>query len=127
MTREEFIKAKIAESCYTVKNFASKINMPYSTLLSILKGSIGGASVDNVIKICNGLDITINDLQSVGEQSADIVLSEKEKSVILAYRNNISMQSAVDKLLGIEGVRKTIADDIVDTISSAFEKNTVQK
>lgn len=42
--------------------------MPYSTLLAILnEGKIGSASVDNVIQICKGLGITIQDLQSIQE------------------------------------------------------------
>jgi transcriptional regulator with XRE-family HTH domain len=47
----------------TIKDFAKKINMPYTTLLSILNGSLGGASIDNVMKICKGLHITIEELQ----------------------------------------------------------------
>ena len=39
------------------------INMPYSTLLSMLAGSLGGASLDNVVRICNGLDTNIGVLQ----------------------------------------------------------------
>ena len=47
MTREDFLRHKI-ESLGTLKEFSQKINMPYSTLLSILK-NVGGASVDNII------------------------------------------------------------------------------
>ena len=56
MTREEFIKKKIKEKGMTLKDYARMINMPYSTLLSMLAGNLGGASLDNVIRICNGLD-----------------------------------------------------------------------
>lgn len=106
MTREEYIKHLISQSGHNVKSFAASIGMPYSTLLSMLNGSIGGASIDNVIKICKGLDITINDLQqyALGEKadSEQITLSEHEKNVIIAYRKNPAMQTAVDKLLGID-------------------------
>ena len=59
MTRENFIKEKIREKGYSIKDFANKINMPYTTLLSIVNKSVGGASLDNIIKICNGLEISI--------------------------------------------------------------------
>ena len=59
MTRENFIKEKIRENGYSIKDFANKINMPYTTLLSIVNKSVGGASLDNIIKICNGLEISI--------------------------------------------------------------------
>ena len=60
MTRENYLKSLISDFG-TRKDFAKKIGMPYSTLLSILK-NVGGASVDNIIKICNGLGITSDDL-----------------------------------------------------------------
>lgn len=59
MTREEFIKRKIREKGMTLKDYARSINMPYSTLLSMLAGNLGGASLDNVVRICNGLDTSI--------------------------------------------------------------------
>ena len=70
MTREIYLKNLIKNNGFTIKDFAQKIDMPYSTLLTMLnEGKIGTAAVDNVIKICKGLDITIQDLQSVQEAS----------------------------------------------------------
>ena len=56
MTREQYLREKIEEQG-SLKDFSTKINMPYSTLFSILK-NVGGASIDNITKICNGLNIT---------------------------------------------------------------------
>ncbi len=70
MTREDYIKTLIKSHGYTLKDFAKLIRMPYTTLLSILNGSIGGAALDNVLKICGALDIRIeelNQLPSEGE------------------------------------------------------------
>lgn len=61
MKREDFLQEKIKERGFNKKDFATHIDMPYSTLLSILK-SVGGASLDNVIKICNGLNLSIETL-----------------------------------------------------------------
>lgn len=58
MNREELIKSEIKALGLTIKDFAKQINMPYTTLLSILK-SVGGASMDNIFKICNGIHIDI--------------------------------------------------------------------
>lgn len=60
MTREEFLKSKILEQM-TMKDFAAKIHMPYTTLMSILK-NVGGASFDNMTKICKGLHVPIESL-----------------------------------------------------------------
>lgn len=42
MTREEYLKQLIIEDSVTLKDFAKKIDMPYTTLYSILK-NVGGA------------------------------------------------------------------------------------
>ncbi len=82
MTREDYIKTLIKSHGYTLKDFAKLIHMPYTTLLSILNGSIGGAAMDNVLKICRALNIRIEELNQLshagepepsGEMSKDDV------------------------------------------------------
>ena len=65
MTREDYIKSLIKSQGYTLKAFAQQISMPYTTLLSILNGSIGGAAMDNVLKICHALDVRIEELDQI--------------------------------------------------------------
>ena len=101
MTREDYVKHLINAQGFTIKSFASEIDMPYSTLLSMLNGSLGAAAIDNVIKICKGLNITIDELQSRGISEETISLSDKEKRIIIAYRNQPAMQKAVDRVLAI--------------------------
>lgn len=66
MTREEFLTMRI-KSLGSVKEFSTKINMPYTTLRSILT-NVGGASIDNVVKICNGLGISTATLEGLDEE-----------------------------------------------------------
>ncbi|MBQ7498816.1 MAG: helix-turn-helix transcriptional regulator [Selenomonas sp.] len=65
MTREDYVKSLIKARGYTFKAFAQEINMPYTTLLSILNGSIGGAAMDNVLRISQALDFTIEELNDI--------------------------------------------------------------
>lgn len=105
MNREQFIKEQISNKGYSIKSFSAFIDMPYSTLLSMLNGSIGGAAVDNVIKICNGLNITISELQEhtdTAKFTDCINLTEHEKRLVTAYRNKPEMQPAINTLLGID-------------------------
>lgn len=103
MTRESYLKMLIKDNGFTVKDFAKSIDMPYSTLLTMLnEAKIGNASVDNVIKICKGLNITIQNLQDVLETDAaktPLVLSEHEKKLVCHYREKTELQKAVDILL----------------------------
>lgn len=104
MTRESYLRKLILENGFTVKEFAQSINMPYSTLLTMLNDEkIGNAAVDNVIRICQGLNITIQDLQSVLNTDAapakHLVLSGHEEELIRSYRSKEDLQKAVDILL----------------------------
>ena len=103
MNREDYLKALIKQKGLTVKGFAQQINMPYSTLLSMLNGSIGGAAVDNVIKICKGLGISVNDLQEHVKEGSLIRMdvSEHEKMLLLRYRERTELHAAIDKLLDL--------------------------
>lgn len=100
MTREEYLKELIKQTGMTIKSFAAYIGMPYTTLISMLNNSIGSASLDNVIKICSALGITIEELQNRTRNETS--LSEHEKRLIKSYRNDTCMQTAVDRLLKIE-------------------------
>lgn len=104
MTREKYLKKLIKENGLTVKEFAKSIEMPYSTLLTMLNdGKVGNAAVDSVIKICKGLNITIQELQesqeSIDSPSYPLVLSHHEKQLIICYRQKVDLQKAVDILL----------------------------
>ncbi|MDQ0269018.1 helix-turn-helix domain-containing protein [Cytobacillus purgationiresistens] len=61
--RAEIVKKLIIESGLNQKAFAQKVELPYTTLRSILQRGIGNASVDNVTKLCKGLGITTDDLE----------------------------------------------------------------
>lgn len=63
MTREEFLSTRI-KSLGSIKDFSIKIDMPYTTLRSILT-NVGGASIDNVIKICHGLGFSTSILEDL--------------------------------------------------------------
>ena len=104
MTREDYLKKLIKDNGFTIKDFAHRIDMPYSTLLTMLnEGKLGHAAVDSVIRICKGLNITIQDLQAVQSKEATpsghLILSVHEKQLITNYRNKCDLQKAVDLLL----------------------------
>ena len=88
MEREIFLQNKIKESGFNKKDFAAYIDMPYSTLLSILK-SVGGASLDNVIKICNGLNLSIEMLNPYIENMSNGLFNEKYNKL-----NNLGKEKA---------------------------------
>lgn len=75
MEREEIIRNLINEKGMSIKSFAELIDIPYTTLHSMLDRGIGKASVDSVIKICRALGITIEELETMSERIANTTIT----------------------------------------------------
>lgn len=73
MTTEEKLKQFILSKHKSVHEFTQSINMPYGTMSSIFKRGIENSSVTNIIKICNALQISADELAK-----GNIVLIRKE-------------------------------------------------
>ena len=61
---ENKIKNLIISRYGSLSSFCEKISLPYSTVDSILKRGFGKANVLNVIKICDELGISIDNLKT---------------------------------------------------------------
>ena len=62
MDIESQLKAFILSRFSSVREFSQKIDMPYSTLDSIFKRGIANASITNIIRICEALSISADEL-----------------------------------------------------------------
>ncbi len=62
MNIEEELKAVILSSYGSMREFATSIDMPCSTLDSIFKRGIENASIRNIIKICDAIEISADAL-----------------------------------------------------------------
>nr|DAX86482.1 MAG TPA: helix-turn-helix domain protein [Caudoviricetes sp.] len=83
MTREEYLKMLIKKHG-SQREFAQYIGMPPSTLFSILR-NVGGASIDNIAKICKGLGITADDLAMIGEPNNEGYYADPEAAEFAEY------------------------------------------
>lgn len=61
-TIEESLKDLILNRYKSIREFTCEIDMPYSTMDTILKRGLNRASIGNVIKICHALDISTDEL-----------------------------------------------------------------
>lgn len=59
---EENLKNLIIEKFGSIRQFAINVNIPYTTVDSILKRGLDNSNVGNIIKICKKLDISIDNL-----------------------------------------------------------------
>lgn len=97
---EKFILTKYK----SIMQFAKEVGIPYTTVKGMFTRGIWGASVQNVTKICDKLEIEVDGLiqGKIVEKYKSYNLSIHEQKVITAYRQHPKMQDAVDRLLGIE-------------------------
>ncbi|UYB50410.1 XRE family transcriptional regulator (plasmid) [Lysinibacillus capsici] len=91
MTKEEYVKKLIDKKGIKLKAFAEDIEVPYTTLVTILKNNINRASVDNVIKIANGLGTTVEGLERMYKESLETNNLVKESSVEYLATSNVEM------------------------------------
>ncbi len=97
MTKKAKILARlIKQEGYSRRAFAEKIGIPATTLQSMLTRGIGRASVDNVIKVCRALGISVEKLEKLAEIKEDTGhkhISLKEENVEYEYispQNNLN-------------------------------------
>ena len=62
MTTEDKLRELILSEYKSVREFTKAIEMPYTTMDSILHRGVGNSSVTNIIKICRKLRISIEAL-----------------------------------------------------------------
>lgn len=96
--RTEVIERLIDETGLSKKAFAESIGLPPTTLRSMLSRGVGNASVDNVIKVCKGLGITTEDLETLanGENIS------KDKEAELTTKDERDIQRELERM--IEGL-----------------------
>lgn len=105
MCREEWLRERIEAQYKTLFYFSKQIQMPHSTLRRILSpGGINTASFENIVRICQSLGISIDELMAQKTDRKDLpllVIDAHEKAVIEAYRKNTSLQPVVDRVLEV--------------------------
>ena len=96
MTKEDMLKNYILSKYRSVREFTMKNGIPYSTMATIFKRGIDNANVNNVIKICNALNISTDALAEgrivpVIKEECEIVqiqeILDNAKKVLLTNTN----------------------------------------
>ena len=91
MEKAKILEHLIKEQGYSLKAFAEKCGMPYTTLYGILKKGVGRASVDNVIQICQNLGITVEELEEMATGERQKYEPSYDDVELLVARNGKKM------------------------------------
>lgn len=116
---EEQLKLLILARCKSIRAFTKEIDIPYSTLDTIFKRGISGASVKTVIKIFQALDL---DIESITKGEL-IFKSDKYHSHIrdLRLEKGFPIKGVADALeIPVELYEKYESDEIVPDERTIF-------
>lgn len=131
MTIEEKLKDLILNRYKSVLEFSNTADIPYTTVKSILSRGVGNASVNNIVKICKTLNISVDALADGKIQ--DKYYIEDKKSVELDDIVNRAKSSISNHSLTINGkvVDIEVAEPIIEALDIGYEmvkrKNAKEK
>lgn len=107
MNKTDFLKKLITKTGLSMKTFSERANIPYTTLRSMLERGVENASVNNVIKICSTLNITIEDLYEMEEKTSNLI-SKEEASLLENYNklNDLGKKEANKRVAELTEINK---------------------
>ena len=98
MSIEQELKQLMIAKSSSVRQFAIDVELPYTTIMSMLNKGIGNAGVNKIIKICDYLKIDVDALAEKMNHGSNLSYSEQEH--IEKYRSlNKDGKEIVDIIL----------------------------
>lgn len=125
MTKEEKLKAYILKKYHSLREFTLEVDMPYSTVTSVLKRGIDNSSIANVVKICRALGIStdalangeivpmITKIESTVDDTTEIKDIISDTKEILNRRPNLTIDG--------EPIDKDNINSLIDAIDIGVE------
>lgn len=120
MTIEEKLRELILSRYNSIREFGIYIDVPHTTITSILKRGIGNSSVTNIIKICKALGISVDELAN-----GNIVpIRSYQKPTERIFEVNEILEDVKDQLSYLDGLTfdgKPVNKDSIDSIVDAMD------
>lgn len=110
MTIEEKLKDYILTQYKSIRDFAQKADMPYTTVDGILKRGVAGASIGNVIKLCSALNICADELAK-----GNIVPDSKS-------HNHVLFSEISENITQMDKYRENYNDLTVDGVNLSIDE-----
>uniref|UniRef100_UPI00403F40E6 helix-turn-helix domain-containing protein n=1 Tax=Paenibacillus sp. FSL F4-0243 TaxID=2954732 RepID=UPI00403F40E6 len=90
MERAKILSRLIEEKGYSKRAFAERIGLPPTTLQTMLTRGVGGAAIDNVLKVTKGLGITVEELENLVNEEDGISKDGPEAAEIAEFESFIN-------------------------------------
>jgi transcriptional regulator with XRE-family HTH domain len=121
MKKAKVVECLIKEAGYSRRQFAEMIGLPPTTLNSMLTRGLGKASTDNVLKVCKGLGITIEELE---EMTSNENYSNETKNTDIVRENDLAVDfSFGQKLKELRISKKLTQEDLAKALNLKYGTN----
>lgn len=124
MTIEEKLKNYILDRHKSIRGFVNTTDLPYSTVDGILKRGIANSSIGNVLKICNALEISADELANnrivpITEKSSPHILISEIPEMIEFMKSNPDLFS--DLSIDGEPLNEIESETILNSLTLSIE------
>lgn len=116
MTIEEQLKTYILNKYNSLREFTQIVDIPYSTMTTILKRGLANATVQNINRICKELHISADELAAGRITPTTTVISTV---TTLESILNLAKQQMLTGHVTLNG--KLLTDDQIATITNALD------
>lgn len=106
MERALILKQLIQDKGYNLKEFATHAGIPYTTLVNILNRGVSKAGFLNIVKICETLGITVEQLEKMADSDNTTENKDNEIHTIAAHHDGEEWTE--EELEDIENFKKYV-------------------
>ena len=128
--KTELIKKLISNKGMSVRKFAENIGIPNTTLNSMLSRGIENASLNNVIKVCSALNISVETLYDMCNTSN--ILTNEENTLLESFNklNDLGKNEANKRVKELSLLEQymsldTLLESINKKLNADYSKPTV--
>lgn len=130
---EKQVKDIIIAKYGSLKRFCEEVDMPWSTLDSILKRGFANSNIGNVLKVARELDIEVEPLafgvlqKRVPTPADPLQLTVQEEHLVISFRslNEDGREKVVEYVVDLAGMEKYQHDPFRDT-ADQVEKEVLE-
>lgn len=97
----DILKTRRIELKLSMRDVAEAVGVSEGTISRWESGNIANMKRDKIVSLAKALQVSPSVIMG-WEDMPFVRLSKKEEKMVLKYRENPQMQTAVDKLLGVE-------------------------
>lgn len=123
MEKGTYVKEKIEQYGYNIRSFSEKVELPYTTMRSLIERNFKKATIENVVKICKELNIPITKFASEDEE----VVSENLESDMIRIPYLHDSKIAVNNIPIPKIMLKNYNGDIEDLLALEVNNDSMNE